>query len=37
MLPYGVILELKIYQKAFAAEASPQTPLGQLTVSFPGP
>jgi len=31
MLPPGVIFELKIHQNAFAAGASPRTPLGKLT------
>jgi len=32
MLPPGAILELKIYQNAFAARVLPWTPLGELTV-----
>ena len=31
MLPPGAIFKLKIHQNAYAAGASPQTPLGKLT------
>jgi len=31
MLPPGALFELKIYQNAYAAGASPRTPLEKLT------